>query len=167
MKWQQVVLPGILFCLVSAPGYAEYTQEYCDQLAVDIEQLRAKISHWEQLVYSNQTLMVKFMCQPGEDLLSCGVRCHERTKASCLDDGTNVWTIMPENQLQGHPKYQGFKNLNQGRKDRVMGTRNGTTGLLPAWRANLKDMENEYKENCTGSVDSSFMGVDTNGLNWQ
>lgn len=163
---------GFLLCIIAfifLPGsaVAEYSEDTCRDLQRDISELEAKINRWEGLVYNKDTIMVQFVCKSGEYIVGCEVRCHERTKSDCIRVGGKVWAIMTKYHLQGHPRYGEFESKSQSRKDRIMGTRGGSSGMIPEWKKELQRLRQEYEENCgKSSGGSKFMGVDTDDLNW-
>ncbi len=149
----------IAFCLMMLMVFAElsgaeYNAQDCSTLQAQIQEQEDKIRKWEGLARNPQKIMVQFQCQPGEDIVACEARCFDRTKGDCFvvkgNEGIKiVWVILDAYQLEGHPRFDEFKANSQSRKDNVLGTAAGDTGLLPLWRQELKKMQDDYKENCS------------------
>lgn len=168
MKIPRLLLAAILLIFLSGSAYSEYSASYCTDLQNDINVLEAKLKKWEALVYNPHTIMVQFVCDPGEYIVACGVRCGQKTKSDCINAGGRVWAIMNKYLLQGHPRYADFDQRSQTRKDRIMGTRKGSGGKIPGWKKELERLKILYETNYgKNSGGGKFMGADTGDLNWE
>ena len=156
MKAAIIVSCLTVFMVFADFSGAQFSAQDCSTLQAQIQEQENKIKKWEGLARSPQKIMVQFQCQPGEDIVACEARCFDRTKGDCIvakgNDGIKiVWVILDAYQLEGHPRFDEFKANNQSRKDNVLGTAAGSTGLLPLWWKELKKMQDDYKENCSSA----------------
>ena len=147
----------VLLSLIFGLSHA-YTKEFCEGEKREIDKLDAKIKKWQRLVDDKNVIMAKFVCRPGETLLACEVRCDQWFSDSCILVDLTVWVMANEYRIEGHPKYDELKRLIQGRKDRIMGVKNGRGGLLTDWQLELENKLAEYKEKCSNKEDSILGG---------